>query len=68
MRTECPHCHRHLADEMIADDFSGCPLRVKCASPPGFLAVASAWPDDAGDDDDDTAETLAPEPVLAGGA
>lgn len=51
-RIECPHCHKQLPAESIADDFSGCPLAVKRPSPPGYLG-ADPWPVERDDDDDD---------------
>jgi hypothetical protein len=65
-RTECPHCGKQIPDDMITDDLSGCPLTVKCESPPGYLAATDAWPmEDDDDDRDETAsEPVAPAPVF----
>jgi hypothetical protein len=61
-RTECPHCRKQIPDDMITDDLSGCPLTVKCESPPGYLAAADAWPTE--EDGDDDQEDGAPLPVM----
>lgn len=50
-RTECPHCRRHIPTDMVADDFSGCPLVVKCSTP--TMQPVDAWPMDFDDDDQD---------------
>ena len=59
-RESCPHCRRQIPVEMIVDDFSGCPLRTKCAG--GGLQPADAWPAAGDDEDDDGGVVVLPEP------